>query len=254
MNQYVGPVVRREISIFDLDRTITRSGTWSPLLLFMARNRGFWRLALIPALLLAMAAYKCGLFGRRKLKEIMHASMIGRSVPSASLSGLVDRFVDDLIADGIYVQAKSLIKAEQATGRTVMIATASNRFYATSIAKRLGVNHLVATGSRYAGDNLTCRVEGENCYGAGKRRMVEDYLIHAGFERALTHIRFYSDDLSDLPTFLWSDEPVAVNPSRKLQWHAMRHGWRVLDWRLYPDAMDAGTRPGPDAALGAPAM
>ena len=83
----------------------------------------------------------------------------------------------------------------------------------------------------WRGRDLTPRIAGADCYGADKRRMLEQWLAGQEIDRADVHIRFFSDDLSDLPTFEWADEAVAVNPSRSLLKLALRRGWTVYDWR-----------------------
>ena len=72
------------------------------------------------------------------------------------------------------------------------------------------------------------KIDGENCYGPAKLRMVADWLAKSGFERG--HVRFYSDHASDAPVFDWADEPVAVNPHARLARLAISRGWAVEDW------------------------
>jgi HAD superfamily hydrolase (TIGR01490 family) len=220
-----------QLSIFDLDRTITRRGTWSPFLLFAASRLAPWRLALIPCVVVAMGSYKLGLISRKELKEFMHAAMVGHRITEARMAALASQYADRVIAKNAYPEALKLIRAEQISGRTVIIATASHHFYAGALAKRLGVESVVATQSQRDGDGLTHKISGENCYGSSKLTMIEESFRRNGIDRAWAHIRFYSDDVSDLPTFDWADEPIAVNPSRVLRWHAMRGGWAILDWR-----------------------
>jgi HAD superfamily hydrolase (TIGR01490 family) len=227
------------MSIFDLDRTITRSGTWSPFLLCVARSVAPWRLALTPAILLAMGAYKLGLLSRAQLKSFMHRAIIGRRVRETTLTELASQFSDRQLRNGIYPQALKLIAEEKSAGRDVIIATASHIFYAEILAERCGAHSIIATKSGRDGEWLLNEIAGENCYGAAKLSMIKDYFRDHNLDRVNTHVRFYSDDLSDLPTFEWVDEPIAVNPSRKLLWHAMRSGWTILDWRRGVRAIEA---------------
>ncbi|WP_168195997.1 MULTISPECIES: hypothetical protein [Sphingomonadaceae] len=44
-------------------------------------------------------------------------------------------------------------------------------------------------------------------------------------------MRFYSDDHPDHHTLTWRDEPIAVNPSRKLRRLATERGWAILNWQ-----------------------
>jgi HAD superfamily hydrolase (TIGR01490 family) len=219
------------ISIFDLDRTITRHGTWSLFLLFAAWHRAPWRLALVPAVVAAMAGYKAGLFSRGRLKEIMQRLMIGEAIPRAEAAALALAFARRTLDGNVYPQAIALIRREIADGRRVMIASAAHRYYLAPLAKTLGTNEAIGTRSRWRGELLTPRIEGENCYGHAKCTMLIERLRKIGLERTKVHIRFYSDDISDLPTFDWADEAVAVNPSATLARHARASAWPILDWR-----------------------
>ena len=219
------------ISIFDLDRTITRHGTWSPFLLYAARTRAPWRLGFVPFLIAAMAAHKLGLLNRKRLKSVMHSAMLGRAVSRAEVITLAEAFAQRAVAGNVYPGAIALIRAEQAAGRRVMIATAANHFYLDAIATRLCVEDVIGTRSVWHGEQLKAAISGDNCYGIAKRDMTAEYFLKHQIDRGQCNVRFYSDDMSDLPSFEWADECFAVNPSRKLAWHAMRQGWPIIDWR-----------------------
>lgn len=221
---------RVKISVFDLDRTLTQRPTYTALLVFMAWHQARWRLVLAPVVLLAMIAYLFKMVSRRRLKEIEHALIIGKAVPRANAHKLAEKFADRLAADGFFADGKKRIAAERAEGRRVIMATAANGFYVEAIASRLGIDEVVCTRSTWQGETLTPRIDGENCYGEAKREMVESYLEAQGLARADVHVRFFSDHVSDKPTFEWSDEPVAVNPSPKLKALAQKRHWPVLHW------------------------
>ncbi|MFN3474427.1 MAG: HAD-IB family phosphatase [Blastomonas sp.] len=219
-----------KISVFDLDRTLTQKPTYTALLVFMAWHQARWRLMLAPVVVLAMLAYLAKVVSRRRLKEIEHALIIGRAVPRANARRLAEMFADRLAADGFFADGKKRIAAERAEDRRVIMATAANGFYVEALAKRLGIDEVVCTRSTWQGETLTPQIEGENCYGEAKREMVESYLEEQGLARADVHVRFFSDHVSDKPTFEWSDEPIAVNPSPKLRALAQKRRWSVLHW------------------------
>lgn len=240
----------QQLSIFDLDRTLTQSGTWSPFLLFAARRLAPWRLVLVPAALVLMLGYKAGLMSRKALKERMQAVMLGRRVFRARIATIVNSYADHCLRKGVYTEGIALMGAEQAAGRTVIIASAAFSYYLAAISERLGVAH-VGTCSCWNGDDLLARIEGENCYGPAKLRMIEAFMAERAIDRASTHVRFYSDDLSDLPTFEWADEAVVVNPSARLARHAAGAGWPILDWRASRKAATAsGSRNSQNLQLG----
>lgn len=221
---------RLAISVFDLDRTLTRRPTYSAFLIYAALRLAPLRVLLIPALVPFAIAWRLGWISRRRLKDAMHATLIGRRQSPARIAETARCFARRVLASGLYAQVRERIEAERAAGRKLAIATAAPLVYAEPIAHGLGIDLVVATNFSRDRARLRC-IYGQNCYGAQKRDRLSRTLAEAGLARSEAHIRFFSDDLSDLPTFEWADEPIAVNPSRKLEAHAVEKGWPILDWR-----------------------
>ncbi len=218
-----------DLAIYDMDRTVTRHATYTPFLLHCARRRQPWRLALTPIAAASMLAYVAKVIDRSRLKEINHALMLGRHLGAHQLEPMVASFADATIANNICPGALRQIARDKAEGRRLVLATASYRLYAKAIADRLGFDDVVATGTVISIDqDWAARIDGENCYGPAKKRMLDRWLI----EEAVTpgHVRFYSDHASDGPVFDWADEPVAVNPHKALRAMAAAKGWRVENW------------------------
>jgi HAD superfamily phosphoserine phosphatase-like hydrolase len=127
--------------------------------------------------------------------------------------------------------ARKAIERDREQGRRLVLATASYRLYADAIAERLGFDDVIATGSIIGLDErVHARIAGKNCYGEEKMRMIAEWVEKSGLTGAHGHVRFYSDHASDEPAFLWSDEPVAVNPHDRLARMAAERGWAVEDW------------------------
>lgn len=215
-------------SIFDMDRTVTRGGSYSPWLLYWAWHEAPWRLILLPLSLLAGAAYLLKLVSRGRLKEINHRLLMGKVTNTAKAGRRADAFADDVLMPRAFNDAVDRIRTEQAEGREVVLATASYAFYVRPFADRLGVGMIVATRSQRSGDgSILARLDGPNCYGEAKREMVASALP----PREELHVRFFSDHHSDAPMFEWADEGFAVNPTPKLLALAEKRGWQVLNWR-----------------------
>ena len=189
-----------------------------------------WRLLLIPLLIPYFAGYGLKWIDRKALKQGMQGMMLGRRVDAIRLARVTASFAKATVEGNSYAEAKRIITEAKAAGETVVIATASHRFYVEPIAAALGVTHVIATGSVWEGDTLTPQIPGENCYGPAKRAMVEAWFAESGLDRDRVHVRFYSDHVSDLPTFEWADVPIAVHPSPKLRAVAEAWKWSILDW------------------------
>jgi HAD superfamily hydrolase (TIGR01490 family) len=220
-----------ELAIYDMDRTITRSGTYTPWLIFWAWRRAPWRLLLLPLAGVAMLAYAAGLLTRKRLKEINQTLLMGGRADPAKVARTAEAYAEAVMRGGVYPDALAQIAADKAAGRRVILATASYAFYVEALSRRFGINEVIATRSKVDGrGRILARIDSENCYAAGKMQMVEDYLAAAGIDRSQARVRFYSDHFSDKPVFDWSDEPIAVNASAALRAHARRHGWTMIDW------------------------
>jgi HAD superfamily hydrolase (TIGR01490 family) len=220
-----------DLAIYDMDRTVTRRATYTPFLLHCAVRRAPWRLLLLPVVVLSMLAYVLRLIDRAKLKEINHRLLLGRTIHPRELKPLVEGFADKQIATNIRPGARAAIARDKAEGRLLVLATASYRLYADAIAKRLGFDDVIGTGSIIGlDDRVHAKIAGENCYGPAKMRMIVDWVEASGLRGMHGHVRFYSDHVSDRPAFEWADEPVAVNPHRKLRRLAEQHVWHIEDW------------------------
>src|SRR5688572_24931265 len=68
------------IAIYDMDRTITVSGTYTPFLLHVGARMAPWRLVLALCIPFVMLAYVLRLIPRSRLKEINQSLMIGHNV------------------------------------------------------------------------------------------------------------------------------------------------------------------------------
>ena len=220
-----------DLAIYDLDRTITRRPTYTLFLIHCALRRQRWRLLFVPAVVVAMLAYAAGLFDRGRLKEICQSLLIGRHIHAADLRPLAESFADATISGNVRPGARRAIERDREQGRRLVLATASYRLYADAIAERLGFDDVIATGSVIGLDErVHARIEGDNCYGPAKLRMIAEWVERSGLTGTHGHVRFYSDHASDAPVFDWSDEPVAVNPHARLARLAAERGWAVEDW------------------------
>ncbi len=220
-----------DLAIYDMDRTITRRATYTPFLIHCAIYRAPWRLILIPLVIGSMLAYVFKLIDRAKLKEVNHRLLLGKAIHPNQLRPLVDGFAERQVRINIRPGARDAIARDKADGRRLVMATASYRLYSQAIADRLGFDDCIGTGSIIGLDEkVHAKIDGENCYGPAKKRMIAKWVEASGLLGKHGHVRFYSDHVSDAPVFEWADEPVAVNPHRKLRRMAKARGWTVEDW------------------------
>ncbi|MEE8295198.1 MAG: HAD-IB family hydrolase [Sphingomonadales bacterium] len=216
----------KNIAIFDLDRTLTKGGSFSPFLISIAREEPDKRLYIF-AVMFQMLLYLIKRRTRKTLKEYMLRSfMTGMSKNQTSKYSKA--FLKRLQERGKFFESGlEAIKAHKKKGDMVVIATASMDFYVEDIAKKLGADHIIATTSVWRRGIIEPMIKGENCYGAEKAKRVQAFL--AG--RTVGRVWFYSDHHTDAPTFALADFRVAVNPTTKLRQIAKDNGYDIQNWK-----------------------
>lgn len=217
---------RPVVAIFDLDRTITRYGTYVPFL-WSAALRHPPRLLYAGPILLAAAVYKLRLITRKRLKEFMLSAVLG-GASRREVEARAEAFVARCTAHGIRPGARRAIQEHKDNGDYLVLATASLDLYVNRFGAYFGFDAVVATKTNWhEAGRISGRIDGENCYGAEKLRRLEtdlpemrgDYLIFA-----------YSDSHADLPMLRRADRAFAVNPSRRLRRLAAKEAIEVVDW------------------------
>ena len=224
---------RHRVAMYDMDRTITRSGTYSGFLMHVVRRRQQWRMLLLPLVGLAGAAYSLRLIDRSRLKAINLRLLVGKRFSRDEIAPLAESYADLVIGRGLHVAALDQIAADREAGYRLLLATASFHLYVDAIARRLGIDDVLATrlDEPDGADHIHARLAGDNCYGEAKFARISDWLADNEITRDQTHIRAYSDHVSDHPMLHFADESVATTPSRKLKLLAPKMGWQVVDWR-----------------------
>ncbi|KRB80842.1 haloacid dehalogenase [Sphingomonas sp. Root710] len=220
-----------ELAIYDMDRTITRTGTFTPFMIHAALRLAPWRLVFVPFAALVMVAYVLKLIERKRVKELNQAMLIGRNVAVAKLAPIAESFAEKIMRHNVRREALVSLAENRAAGRRLVLATASSRLWVEPIAARLGMDDIVATTAiKGLDDYVSHKVDGENCYGPAKLRMIEAWMGLEKLDRSQCRIWFYSDHVSDVPVLEWADEPVAANPHHDLRVEAKKRGWTIVDW------------------------
>lgn len=227
------PAAPVRIAIYDLDRTVLRTPTFTLFLLWAAWRVAPWRLLALPALLLLFAGAGLGLYGRDTFKPAAIRLMLGQQIPAARAADLARRFAAWRVPADVPPGAVTTIARDRAEGHRLLLATAAPEFYATAIGAALGFDGVVATRHLRGEDGAWLpAIDGTNCYGAEKARRIEEWLArHA--EPGDRRLRVYSDHASDAPSFALADECFAVGRSGRLARLARAHGWTLVDFS-YP--------------------
>ena len=213
------------VAIFDLDRTLTRRGCFTPFILYVAIRRPRRFLSFLRIILAAICSFG-GFYRRDDVKLLMWQEVLG-GLPREEAIALGNTFAKVWIQNELRRQTKTNIKKHQEAGDRLILATAAMDIIADPIGRTLGFDDIISTRTHWTAEGrVSGNFDGENCYGEEKLRRVN--LILGDFAPSKTLA--YSDHVTDLPILLWAENGIAVNPHRPLRDVAGRHGLRIEDW------------------------
>jgi len=213
------------IAIFDLDRTLTRRGCFTPFILYVAIRRPR-RFLSCHRIILAALSNIIGLYRRDDIKLLMWREVLG-GLTREEAEALGDSFARAWIQKELRRQTKEHIKKYREAGDRLILATAAMDIIADPIGRILGFDDIISTRTHWTAEGrVSGNFDGKNCYGEEKLRRVK---LTLG-DLAASKTSAYSDHITDLPFLLWAENGIAVNPHRPLRDAAGRHGLRIEDW------------------------
>jgi phosphatidylglycerophosphatase C len=212
------------LAVFDLDGTITRRDTFGPFLWGFLWRRP-WRLA---RMLLALPAAASFVLNRDRgafKGAVIHALLGGAK--RASLARWAERFVAELLPDGLYAEALAEIATHRTRGDRLLLMSASTDLYVPRIGQALGFDEIICTEVRWrADDRLDGRLATANCRGEEKRRCLAALIARDAPGRVYA----YGDSRADLAHMQLVQEAYLVNPSSRLAERLAPHV-QAIHWR-----------------------
>ena len=145
------------------------------------------------------------------------------------LKQLREDFLKEKIDPIIPEASFRLIERHREAGDELLIITATNAFVTAPIARRFGIENLIATEPEEIEGQYTGNVAGEPCFREGKVVRLNRWLQE--HDRDLRGSWFYSDSHNDLPLLERVDNAVAVDPDEILAEQARVRGWSVISLR-----------------------
>lgn len=137
------------------------------------------------------------------------------------------QFMHEIIEPMVNSGKSELVETHRAAGDELLIITATNDFITTPIAKRLGVDTLIATQAEFSDGRYTGKLTGVPCFQDGKVTRLKQWLDNTQLSLAGSY--FYSDSINDLPLLEIVSHPIAVTPDDKLRRHAEQLHWQIID-------------------------
>ncbi|WP_020400204.1 HAD-IB family hydrolase [Kordiimonas gwangyangensis] len=220
----------QSFAVFDLDRTLTKRGTFTPFLL-STRKGMVARSVLMLRLLRHMILYKAKRISRLELKNRM-LTLAFKGFSEQEIEAASARFAQKTVAKGLRPGAELALAMHRMEGDTMVLATAAIDLYVHAIANALGFECVVCTGTTFTGDERApVALSGANCYGDDKFLQLRDALLGtSGLTRDRIFVSFYSDHHTDMPLLEWADVPVVVCPGIKTHSMAVVRQMKIVEW------------------------
>lgn len=215
------------LAIFDLDNTLIGGDSdylWGEFLveknlvdaeLYKHENQRFYD------------EYKTGTLDINEFLEFSLAPLSQYSMEQ--LNELHQQFMNSKITSIWLTKAEALLEKHRKQNNFLLIITATNHFVTSPIARKLGVDDIIATMPEQINQRYTGKVAGIPCFQQGKVERLSQWLKDKN--HSLDGSYFYSDSYNDLPLLLEVSHPIAVDPDEKLQQHALENNWSVISLR-----------------------
>jgi putative phosphoserine phosphatase / 1-acylglycerol-3-phosphate O-acyltransferase len=150
-----------------------------------------------------------------------------RGMAPEDLAELGERLFAKRTARTIRPQARQLVAAHQRKGHTVAVASSATHFQIDSIARDLGVEHILCTELEEQDGLLTGAVKGGMLWGEAKARAVRGMIRSLKLTRSATY--GYANGAEDVAFLSSVGRPHAVTPHATLRRVAERQGWPVVE-------------------------
>ena len=152
-----------KIAIYDLDRTILKTPTFTAFLVFAARYNGrslIWR---APIWIAALIGYKLKLYRRKPLKQFGVKLFVAAQTRQEDMAELSRAFANSVVPGDVQPGASAAIARDRADGARLIIASAAPEFYVSEIAQPLRFDDFIATRHLEDDVHISYQIDGNNC-------------------------------------------------------------------------------------------
>jgi putative phosphoserine phosphatase/1-acylglycerol-3-phosphate O-acyltransferase len=218
-------VVRSEPRIgafFDMDKTLIAENSGSLYMRHRLQLGEIGRLELLRGVG-SYLQYKAGLLDIQTWVRNMSLEFRGQS--ESELEAAAVRWVEAMVVDQIYPEARELVGDHLARGHVVAIVSGATNYVVRPIARCLGIEHSLYTQLEVVDGLFTGKVVEPVCFEEGKIYWLEKFVEEQGISLAKSW--FYTDSVTDLPLLDLVGHPVVTNPDHMLYRTARKRRWPI---------------------------
>lgn len=225
--------MNRVAAFFDLDGTLFRGYLWGGITKYHLLHR-----KKLPVLLSYLATHlplvplkELGLLSEERFLRSWAtdlAVMMG-GLNQEEVKALFHWVTERYAVDSFRPDIVAALRQHQDRGDTVVLLSATFQELLELIGYRLGVVHVVGTKLEMVRNKYTGRIVKPLCFGAGKAKLLQDFIDSAKLEVDLASSFAYADSIHDVPVLEMVGNPVVVYPDERLWVYARKKGWRILE-------------------------
>jgi HAD superfamily hydrolase (TIGR01490 family) len=221
----------RVAAFFDLDGTLTTGHPYSTITRQRMRNPvGAVRAIMYLITHFAMVIpYKLGFLDRMKFFTSWGIDLSGlfKGARPSEVKAEFQASADDLLAEG-RDDVLELLQKHQSQGHLIVLISGALLPLVQAVARRLGIDHVVATPLEERDGRYTGRMSGPMCFADEKGRQLTAYLESNGLDVDMRASYAYADRHYDASLLEMVGHPVAVYPDEGLLAHARERGWEII--------------------------
>jgi HAD superfamily hydrolase (TIGR01490 family) len=209
-------------AFFDMDKTLIAENSGSLYMRYRRQRGEIGRMELLRGLG-SYLQYKVGLLDIQNWTRSMSLEFRGRN--EGELEAEAVRWVEEVVVDQIYPEARELVSDHLARGHVVVIVSGATHYVVGPIARCLGIEHMIYTRLEVVDGLFTGKVVEPVCFEEGKIYWLEKFIEEQGISLAKSW--FYTDSVTDLPLLDLVGHPVVTNPDYMLYRIARKRCWPV---------------------------
>ncbi len=215
---------------FDFDKTITRSDTILPLSKYLCirlKKRFTYRLIQMNYIL-----FRLKLLESKEFKSLIVRLLLKNSNFSEVEDIVFDFFKENY--DEIFnPEIINLISDELKAGNKVIVISSNLDLFVRPFRRLLAVNDIFATKIKLIDDIIGDTIEGDNCSGPVKAKILNEYKLKSDFKEVIS----YGDSSGDYYMFKMSDKSFIADYQFKNLFFKIRYRIENLNGRLYTNGL-----------------
>ena len=159
-----------------------------------------------------------------------------RGMPEGRLREICEQWFEEEVRHYIYPEAAELVESHRKSGDELCILSATSIYLTRPMSRHLNIGNYFCNVPLVEKGTLTGEMVKPLCYGKDKLVYARKFESEKGI--SLKDSFYYSDSITDLEAMSGFGFPVAVNPDPLLRREAHKLGWKIIDFKVPPPALE----------------